>query len=72
MPYIKGKGIRDLYLIKTARVGSKHEVDPKAKKDDYRLVFELEFIKQLFSDYKPTVLKIWRTYTDTTLDDILE
>lgn len=72
MPYLKGKGIRDLYLIKTVRVGSKHEVDPKAKKDDYRLVFELEFIKQLFSDYKPTVLKIWRTYTDTTLDDVLE
>lgn len=71
MPYRKGKGIRDLYYIKVARVGSKHEVHPEADPNDLRLVFEIEFVKQLFPDYKPIELKIWHSFTDTTLDNIL-
>lgn len=71
MPYVKKKGIRDLYFIKVARVGSKHEVHPKSDPNDLRLVFEIEFVKQLFDDYKPINLEIWHTFTDTTLDKIL-
>ncbi len=71
MPYRKGKGIRDLYFIKVARVGSKKEVHPNADKDDLRLVFEIEFVKQLFPDYIPIRLNIWETFTDTTMQDIL-
>lgn len=71
MPYRKGKGIRDLYYIKVARVGSKHEVHPNADPNDLRLVFEIEFVKQLFSDYKPIHLAIWNTFTDTNLKTIL-
>lgn len=71
MPYRKGKGIRDLYYIKVARVGSKHEVHPEADPNDLRLVFEIEFVKQLFSDYHPIRLSIWETFTDTTLAKIL-
>ncbi len=71
MPYAKGKGIRDLYLIKVARVGTKHEFVSGAKEDDFRLVFEIEFITQLFEDYKPVKLMIWRTFTDTNLRAIL-
>lgn len=71
MPYRKGKGIRDLYYIKVARVGSKHEVHPDADPNDLRLVFEIEFVKQLFDDYKPINLEIWHTFTDTKLDKIL-
>ena len=71
MPYRKGKGIRDLYFIKVARVGSKHEVHPDADPNDLRLVFEIEFVKQLFDDYKPIELEIWHTFTDTTLEAIL-
>lgn len=71
MPYRKGKGIRDLYYIKVARVGSKHEVHPDADPNDLRLVFEIEFVKQLFPDYKPIRLTIWETFTDTKLNDIL-
>ena len=63
--------IRDLYYIKVARVGSKHEVHPEADPNDLRLVFEIEFVKQLFDDYKPINLEIWHTFTDTTLDKIL-
>jgi DNA (cytosine-5)-methyltransferase 1 len=71
MPYVKGKGIRDLYLIKVARVGTKHEFVSEADDNDFRLVFEIKFVKQLFDDYKPIKLMIWRTFTDTTLRSIL-
>lgn len=71
MPYRKSKGIRDLYYIKVARVGSKHEVHPDADPNDIRMVFEIEFVKQLFPDYKPIRLTIWETFTDTKLDKIM-
>lgn len=71
MPYTKGKGIRDLYLIKVARVGTKHEFVTEADENDFRLVFEIKFVKQLFDDYKPIKLMIWRTFTDTNLRAIL-
>ena len=71
MPYTKGKGIRDLYQIKVARVGTKHEFVKEAEENDFRLVFEIQFVKQLFDDYKPIKLTIWRTYTDTNLRAIL-
>lgn len=71
MPYTKGKGIRDLYIIKVARVGTKHEVRQECEENDFRLVFDLKFVKQLFEEYKPIKLQIWRTFTDTTLRAIL-
>lgn len=72
MPYLKRKGIRDLYLIKVARVGTRKEGQPDNDPNDFRLVFEIEFVKQLFEDYKSINLKIWRTYTDTTLDSLIK
>ena len=72
MPYTKKKGIRDLYLIRVARIGTKHEVRKDADPDDLRLVFEIEFVRQLFPDYKPIELEIWHTFTDTTLEKIME
>ena len=70
MPYLKGKGIRDLYLIKIARVGTRKEGQKDEDKTDFRLVFEIEFVKQLFDEYKPVELKIWHTFTDTTMEEI--
>lgn len=67
MPYIKHKGIRDLYLIKIARVGTRKEGQPGNDPNDFRLVFEIEFVKRLFKDYKPIELKIWRAFTDTKI-----
>ena len=72
MPYMKHKGIRDLYFIKIARVGTRKEGQPDEDKNDFRLVFEIDFVCQLFDDYKPIKLEIWRTFTDTTLDKILK
>ena len=72
VPYIKNKGIRDLYLIKIAHVGSKSEIVDGADPNDLRLIFELEYIQQLFPDYIPHKLRIWETFTDTTLDAIID
>ncbi len=72
MPYTKKKGIRDLYLIKVARVGTKHEAREEIDDDDLRIVFEIEFVRQLFDDYKSIRLNIWQTFTDTNLRTIME
>ncbi|MDD6778644.1 MAG: DNA (cytosine-5-)-methyltransferase [Bacteroidales bacterium] len=66
MPYIKGKGVRDLYLIKTARIGNKAEIHPDSSDKAPRLVFELEFLESL-PEYKPIKLSIFQTYCDTLL-----
>ena len=71
MPYTKGKGMRDLYQIEVARVGTKHEFVEDADIDDFRLVFDLKFVTQLFDDYKPIKLTIWQTFADTNLRAIL-
>ncbi len=71
MPYVKGQGIRDLYFIKIARVGSKEEVHPGCGDDSLRLMFEIKFVQQLFPTYKPIELEIWHTFTDTTLKAIM-
>ena len=70
MPYIKGKGIRDLYLIKIARVGTRKEGQPGNDPTDFRLVFEIEYLDRLFEEYKPIALEIWRTFTDTNMTDL--
>ena len=71
MPYMKNKGIRDLYFIKIARVGTRKEGQLGEGKNDFRLVFEIEYVCQLFEDYKKVKLEIWRTFTDTVLDKLL-
>ena len=72
MPYIKGKGVRDLFFIKIARLGYRKEGTPEEDKNDLRLVFEVQFVNQLFDDYKPVELKIWRTFTDTTIGKLIK
>jgi len=72
MPYVKNKGIRDLYLIKIARIGTRKEGQPDNDLNDIRLVFEIEFVKPLFDDYTPIKLEIWHTFTDTTIKKIIE
>jgi len=72
MPYIKGRGVRDLYLIKIVRVGTKKEVHPECEDNDFRLVFEIQYIMQLFESYRPIHLNIWRTFTDTTIEALLK
>lgn len=72
MPYLKKKGIRDLYLIKIARVGTKKEGQPDNDPNDFRLVFEIEFLVELYPDYRMIELEIWHTFTDTTIESLLK
>lgn len=65
MPYIKEKGVRDLYLIRVARIGSKAEIHPESNDEDPRLVFELEYLESL-PEYKfLSLTRYW--YKDTLL-----
>lgn len=70
MPYIKGKGVRDLYLIRIARIGNKAEIHPETEDKDPRLVFELEYLQSL-PEYVPVKLNIFETYRDTLLGRIM-
>ena len=71
MPYIAKQGVKDLYYIKIARVGTRKEGQPDNDPNDFRLVFEIEFVKELFPDYKKVHLDIWQAFKDTTLEKML-
>ena len=71
MPHIKGKGVRDLYMIKIVRVGSKTEIHPEVEDAKApRLVFELEYLESL-PEYKMINLSFQRTFTDTFLGRVM-
>ena len=72
MPYMKRKGVRDLYLINIARVGTKKEVHPECDDNDFRLVFEIQFVKQMFDEYQLIHLDIWQAFTDTTIEGLMD
>lgn len=72
MPYIKGRGIKDLYLIKRARVGSKQEVFKESSNNDKRIIFEIEKVNNLFDNYMPIHLNIWHTFTDAKLKALVK
>ena len=72
MPHIKGKGVRDLYLIKIVRIGSKTEIHPDMEDTKApRLVFELEYLESL-PKYKMIHLNFQHSFTDTFLGRVLE
>lgn len=70
MPYIKGRGVKDLYLIRIARIGNKAEIKSGSKDTDPRLVFELEYLESL-PEYKPIKLNIFNTFRDTVLGSVI-
>ena len=72
MPHIKGKGVRDIYLIKIVRIGSKTEVHPEVEDTKApRLVFELEYLESL-PEYKMVNLRFQHAFTDTFLGRVIE
>ena len=70
MPYIKGKGVRDLYLIRIARIGNKAEVNPKSNDEEPRLVFELEYLESLPEYEMLSLTRYW--FKDTLLGSIFK
>lgn len=71
VPYLSGYGIRDLYKIKVARVGLKTKGKLGNDSNDYRLVFEIEYLKTLFPEFMQPTLKIWHTYSDMILKELV-
>ena len=70
MPYIKEKGVRDLYLIRVARIGNKAEIHPESKDEEPRLVFELEYLESLPEYEMLSLTRYW--YKDTLLGRIIK
>jgi DNA (cytosine-5)-methyltransferase 1 len=70
MPYLKEKGVRDLYLIRVLRIGNKAEIHPESKDEEPRLVFELEYLESLQDYQKVQLYRYW--YKDTLLRRIIE
>ncbi len=70
MPYIKGKGVRDLYLIRVARIGNKAEIHPETDDEEPRLVFELEYLKSLPKYQMVKLYKYW--FKDTLLGRVFK
>ncbi|MBQ8656945.1 MAG: DNA (cytosine-5-)-methyltransferase [Prevotella sp.] len=70
MPYIKGKGVRDLYLIRVARIGNKAEIHPESNDDAPRLVFELEYLESLSEYEKLNLNRYW--FKDTLLGRVFK
>lgn len=70
MPYIKEKGVRDLYLIRVARIGNKAEIHPESNDKEPRLVFELEYLESLPKYEMLSLTRYW--YKDTLLGRILK
>ena len=70
MPYIKGKGVRDLYLIRLARIGNKTEIHSESNDQEPRLVFEMEYLESLTKYQTINLSKYW--YKDTLLGSVIK
>ena len=64
------KGVRDLYLVRIARIGNKAEIHPETEDADSRLVFELEFLESL-PEYVDVLPNIMYAYRDTLLGKVM-
>ena len=62
--------MRDLYLIRLARIGSKAEIHPKSNDNEPRLVFELDYLESLPDYEKLSLTRYW--YKDTLLGRLLK
>lgn len=64
MPYIEGKGVRDIYLIKTVHIEKTDNEPGQDRQDGLCLAFEMEFIRQMYDDYKPVELSTLHSFTE--------
>lgn len=67
VPYIKGRGIRDVYEVVHIRTIAGSEV-MKGSSDDLRLAFVLGKCTRLFEDYKMIKLPVQEAFNDTTFE----
>ena len=78
MPYIKGKGIRDVYKIVKVRTitgkETKQTDEDDADSKALRLAFELRYVRKQYAEFQPidTTKMIVHTFVDTTFDKLEE
>ena len=78
MPYIKGKGIRDVYEIVKVRTitgkEAKQTDEDNADSKALRLAFELQYVRKQYAEFQPidTTKMIVHTFIDTTFDKLGE
>ena len=78
MPYIKGKGIRDVYEIVKVRTitgkEAKQTDEDNADSKALRLAFELQYVRKQYAEFQPidTTKMIVHTFVDTTFDKLGE
>ena len=78
MPYIKGKGIRDVYEIVKVRTITSKEANQTDEDDDdskaLRLAFELRFVRKQYTNFQSinTTKMIGYTFINTTFDKLEE
>ena len=72
IPYLKGRGIRDVYKITRIRTITSKEAKQTEEGDDLRLAFELQFSHRLYMDYRKidTNRMINYTFIDTMFDNL--
>ena len=78
MPYIKGKGIRDVYEITKVRTVTGREAK-QTNEDDadskaLRLAFELRYVRKQYAEYQPidAAKMLGYTFVDTAFDKLEE
>lgn len=78
MPYIKGKGICDVYEIVKVRTitgkEAKQTDEDDAESKALRLAFELRYVRKQYAEFQPidTTKMIGYTFVDTTFDKLDE
>lgn len=70
MPFIKGKGIKDIYMIKEIRIESDDEGQSDGKSKEFRLEFKIEFLQSLYEEYHMVDLEIWHNFKYIKLKDL--
>lgn len=68
VPFIKGKGIKDLYRVDGIHTGRKIKGDTD---DKLRITFDLTYLRPLSDNYRMTDLTILDTFRYTTLDHLI-
>lgn len=69
-PYIKDKGVRDVYEITKVRTITSREAKDGDGGDDLRLAFHLANRRQLSDDYQMLTLDVGHVFRETTIEEL--
>lgn len=69
VPYISGKGARDLYRVKRVHTGLKGDSIPD---DNLRIILDIEYVQPLYPDYKqfPSGYLVGEVFKHTTIGEL--